>query len=172
MAKFDWARIEQEYVTGDMPLIELAERYHISQTTIYKRAKEGRFDEKRQKYRDKVAKKALNRASTRDARAISRIMTAAEKTISKLRAAITDETVFGYIVEDPPSKDWQTGEVRPGGQRVEILSKADTKALVNLSTAIRNLAMATKVMYPDGDGAGTEDERSVVIMPERDDEDE
>ena len=171
MAKFDWQKIEQEYVTGDMPLIELAERYHISQTTIYKRAKEARFDEKRQKYRDKVAKKALNRASTRDARAISRIMTAAEKTISKLRAAITDDTVYGYIVEEPITRDEETGEPR-GGRHVELLSKADTKALVNLSTAIRNLAMATKVMYPDGDGAGPADERSVLIMPGREDEDE
>ena len=167
--KFDWAKIEQEYVTGDMPLIDIAERYHISQTTIYKHAAEGNFEEKRKKYHEKVMKKALTRASTRDARAISRIMTAAEKTIRKLSGAITDDTVYGYIVDEPPRTDEETGELRPGGQRVEILTKADTKALVNLSTAIRNLALATKVMYPDGDGSGQqEDQRSVVIMPDRD----
>ena len=171
-SKIDWAKLEQEYVTGAMPLSDLREKYQVSESTIYKHAKEANFDEKRQKYREKVAKKALTRASTRDARAISRIMTAAEKTIRKLNSAITDDTVFGYVVDEGPSTDEETGEVRPGGQRVELLSKADTKALVNLSTAIRNLAMATKVMYPDGDGQGSEDERSVVIMPDRETGDE
>ena len=170
MARYDWQKIEYEYVTGDEPLRQLAAKYHISESTIYKRAKEAQFDEKRRKYREKVAKKANTRASTRDARAMSRIMTAAEKTIAKLRSAVTDDTVFGYIVDDPPSKDEETGEPTPAGRHVEILTKADTKALVNLTTAIRNLAMATKVMYPDGDGTGKEDERAVVIMPERDEE--
>ena len=169
--KFDWQRIEQEYVTGDMPLRELAERYQISETTIYKHAKEGNFDDKRRKYKEKVMKKSLSRASTRDARAISRIMTAAEKTISKLRSAITDDTVYGYIVEDPPGRDAETGEPTPAGRHVELLTKADTKAIVNLSTAIRNLAMATRVMYPEGDGDGKEQaENGVVLMPERDEE--
>lgn len=171
MPRFDWAKIETEYVTGDMPLSELARAYHISDTTIYKHAKEAEFEKKRQKYREKVAKKVLTRASTRDARAISRIMTAAEKTIRKLTGAITDPTVYGYLVDDPARKDEETGEMVPAGKRVVIVDKADTKALVNLSTAIRNLAMATKVMYPDGDGSGTEDERSVVIMPEREEGD-
>ena len=170
MGKFDWQRIEQEYVTGDMTLFSLARTYHISETTIYKHAKEGKFEEKRQKYREKVSKKALTRASTRDARAISGIMTAAEKVIRKLRSAVTEDTVYGYIVSDPPAKDMETGETVPGRQRVEILSKADTKALVNLSTAVRNLAMATKVMYPDGDGQGEETDRSVVIMPGREED--
>jgi len=172
MAKYDWRKIEQEYVTGDMPLRELAERYQISETTIYKHAKDGEYDEKRRKYREKVAKKALSRASTRDARAISRIMTAAERTIRKLNAAITDETVYGYIVQDQAQKDEETGEIRPAQPSVVILDKADTKALVNLSTAIRNLAMATKVMYPDGDGTGAQDEKSIVIMPDRDEEED
>lgn len=168
--KYDWQKIEQEYVTGDMPLYDLAVKYHISNTTIYKHAKEGNFEEKRKKYKEKVSKKALSRASTRDARAISRIMTAAERTIRKLAGAITDDTVYGYIVDDAPRRDEETGEMMPGGQHVVQLTKADTKALVNLSTAIRNLAMATKVMYPDGDSLQQGDEREVLIMPEREDE--
>lgn len=166
-AKFDWQKIEQEYVTGDMALSDLAEKYHISNTTIYKHAKDALFEEKRKKYLEKVAKKALTRASTRDARAISRVMTAAERTIRKLTGAITDDTVYGYIVDDPPRKDEETGEMIPGGQHIVQLTKADTKALVNLSTAIRNLSMAVKVMYPDGDSLREGDEREVVIMPDR-----
>lgn len=175
MAKFDWQKIEQEYVTGDMALSELAKRYHISETTIYKHAAEGNFEDKRRKYREKVAKKALTRASTRDARAISRIMTAAEKTIGKLRGAITDDTVYGYIVDDVRvEEDEETGVRVPKGKHVEILTKADTKALVNLSTAIRNLALATKVMYPEGDGDGKDsaDQGGVILMADREPEDE
>lgn len=173
MAKIDWQRLEQEYVTGDMPLRDLCGRYHVSETTIYKHAKEGRFDEKRQKYREKVAKKATARASTRDARAISRLMTGTERAIRELRRAITDDTLYGYIVTDPPTKDEETGEPKPGGLRVELLRKADTKAIVNISTAIRNLAMATKVMYP-GEGAESKDgqEQGVIILAERDLEEE
>ena len=169
-AKYDWPRIEQEYVTGSMALRELATRYKISETTIYKHAKEAKFDEKRRKYLEKVAKKAVTRTSARDARVLARLMTAADKLALKISKAVSDDTVFGYIVQDPPRTDEETGEQIPGGQRVEILTKADTKAIVNMSTAIRNMAMATKVMYPDGDGASGEDERSVVIMPERESE--
>ena len=171
-AKYDWQKIEQEYVTGDMALSDLAEKYHISNTTIYKHAKDAKFEEKRKKYLEKVAKKALTRASTRDAKAIARIMTATEKTIRKLNKAVTDETVFGYLQEDPPGTDEETGERRPGGQHLVILDKADTKALVNLSTAIRNLSMAVKVMYPDGDSLREGDEREVVIMPDREESEE
>lgn len=169
--KFDWAKIEQEYVTGKMGLREIADKYHVAMSTLSKHAKVADFTGKREKYRKKVAQKALTRASTRDAKAISRIMTAAEKTIAKLRGAITEDTIYGYITQDPPGKDEETGERVPAAQRVVLLSKADTKALVNITTAIRNLAVATKVMYPEGDGAGKEDERSVVIMPEREEDD-
>lgn len=167
--KFDWQRIEQEYVTGEMGLRELAEKYHVAMSTMSKHAKVAEFAEKRKKYRTKVGQKALTRASTRDAKAIARIMTATEKTIRKLNKAVTDETVFGYLQDDPPVKDEETGELRPGGTHLVILDKADTKALVNLSTAIRNLAMATRVMYPEGDGDGRDQtEGGVVMMPERD----
>lgn len=168
--KYDWQKIEQEYVTGEMGLRELAETHHIAMSTMSKHAKVANFAEKRKKYRTKVGRKALTRASTRDARAISRIMTAAERTIRKLTGAITDDTVYGYIVDDPPTKDEETGELKPGGQHVVQLTKADTKALVNLSTAIRNLAMATKVMYPDGDSMQPGDEREVLIMPDREED--
>ena len=33
--RYDWPKIEQEYVTGDMSLHALAERYHINDTTMY-----------------------------------------------------------------------------------------------------------------------------------------
>jgi len=170
--RYDWQKIEHEYVTGKMPLLRLIERYQISQTTMYKHAKEGNWDEKRQKYQEKVAKKALTRASTRDARAISRLMTGNERLIRELGKAITEQTLYGYIIQDAPTTDEETGELRPGGMRVQMLEKADTKALVNISTAIRNIAMATKVMYPDGDGTGQEDERSVIIMPDKEDAEE
>ena len=113
-------------------------------------------------------KKAVTRASTRDARAIARIMTAAEKTIRKLTGAITDDTVYGYVVDGPAMLNPETGKYVPNGKQLIMLDKADTKALVNLSTAIRNLAMATKVMYPDGDGDGKqEEEQGVILMPNR-----
>ena len=165
--KLDWQKIEQEYVTGEMGLRDLAEEHHVAMSTMSKHAKVQNFAEKRKKYRTKVGQKALTRASTRDAKAIARIMTATEKTIRKLNKAVTDETVFGYLQDETPGTDEETGERRPGGQHLVILDKADTKALVNLSTAIRNLSMAVKVMYPDGDSLREGDEREVVIMPDR-----
>ena len=171
MHKIDWPRIEQEYVTGSMSLSELAKRYHISQTTIYKHAKEAKFEEKRKKYGEKVAKKALTRASTRDGRAISRLMTGTERAIRELNKAIKEDTLYGYIVSNPPVKDEETGEQRPGGLRLELLPKADTKALVNISTAIRNLSMATRVMYPEGGQGRTGEEPGVIVLESRDEED-
>ena len=170
--KYDWTRIEQKYVTGDMSLRDLSAEEQIPMSTLSKHAKEAKFLDKRNKYRAKVAQRAVTRAGARDVKAISRIMTAAERTIRKLSKAITDETVYGYVVDVPGEKDPMTGETKAGGKDIVILDKADTKALVNLSTAIRNLAMATKVMYPDGDGTGVEADRGVLIMPEREEDDD
>lgn len=170
--KYDWQKVEQKYVTGDMSLRDLSAEEHIPMSTLSKHAKEAGFLDKRNRYRAKVAQKAVTRASARDVKAISRIMTAAEKTIKKLSKSITDETVFGYVNDVDTWEDALTGEVHPATKEVVILDKADTKALVNLSTAIRNLAMATKVMYPDGDGTGDTQDRQVVIMPEREEDEE
>ena len=171
--KHDWQKIEHEYVTGDMPLRELAARHHVAMSTLSKHAKDAQFTEKRDKYRKRVAQKAVTRASTRDGRAIARLMTGTEKAIRELRKAITNDTLYGYIVEDPPTKDEETGEKRPGGLRLQLMDKADTKALVNISTAIRNLAMATRVMYPEGDGDGKDlQDKGVVMMPEHEEEEE
>ena len=173
--KFDWLRIEQEYVTSDISLRELSEKYHVSMSALSKHAVDGKFTDKREKYKQKVAQKAATRASTRDGKAISRLMTGTEKAIRELRKAITEDTLYGYIVQEPAEKDEETGERRPGGLSLQLMRKADTKALVNISTAIRNLAMATRVMYPEGDGDGEKMEHSgVVLMPtiQEDDEEE
>lgn len=170
--KYDWPRIEQKYVTGDMSLRDLSAEEHIPMSTLSKHAKEAGFLDKRNRYRAKVAQKAVTRASARDIKALSRVMTGAERTIRKLNQAITDSTLYGYIVDTPAEKDVMTGETKPAGKDVVILDKADTKALVNISTAVRNLAMAIKVMYPDGDGTGDTQDRQVVIMPEREEDEE
>lgn len=170
MAKYDWDKIEHEYVTSTISMRELAERYKIPEKTLFQHAKKVDLVGQRRKFSAKVRQKAFTRDSNKAAKTLSNIGLASDKLINETMRALTEETLYGQIVEMPPVKDEETGMMRIGLQ-VEITPKADVKAIQGLSNALKNLMAVVKDLYPDA-GQGIGNERGVIIMPPRQEQDD
>ena len=61
--RIEWDRIKAEYLVGDITLQELAEKYHISLSTIYKKASSDGWKNGRKEVGRKVAGKMATRAA-------------------------------------------------------------------------------------------------------------
>lgn len=151
--RYDWDRIEHEYVTGKATYAELEEKYKIPRSTFEKRAKVRKFAEKRGEYEEKVRQKRLARAQARDSRIFANLGGALDNAARLLKKLTSDEdTLHGKIL---------TVE----GEAIEVRTKkADTKALRDLTAAVKDAAAAMRLLAPeqaeqDGNAGG------VVIIP-------
>lgn len=152
--KYDWEKIEQEYVSGKMTMEKLAEKYKISISTFQKKAIERKFTEKRSKYAEKVQEKALARAQARDARTLGNLSSALDKAAKVLNKYITDEdALFGRV------------SVTGDGVQEYRVKKIDTKALRDMTSALREATAAMQLIRPNG--AQEEEQGGVVVLPER-----
>lgn len=69
---------EQRYITGDMSLQALAQEIGVGQTTICRWSTEGKWAQKRRKYREKTLKKAVTRAGNKKADKLARMLEASD----------------------------------------------------------------------------------------------
>lgn len=67
---------EQRYITGDMGLRALGQAMSIPASTINRWSTEGKWAQKRRKYREKTLKKAVNRAGNKKAGQLARMLEA------------------------------------------------------------------------------------------------
>lgn len=156
--KYDWAKIEHEYVTGKMDMARLADKYQIPLNTFYKRAEVRDFQGKREKYTNQMREKALARAQARDIRTLSNVKSALDKAARLLNKYIVDEdTLHGRI---------HTGDF---GVTEYKTKKLDTKALRDMTAALRETTAALTALAP-AEGADREQRSGVIILPEVDEE--
>ena len=154
--KYDWEKIEQEFISGKSTMEALARKYQIPLNTFYKRAKVRKFSEKRENYARRVQEKALARAQARDARTLGNLSSALDKAARLLNKYVADEkTLHTKIVNH---MDGSLEEVK--------VEKVDTKALRDMTAAMREVSAAIKLLQPDAGGPGGE-EGGVVMMPEQ-----
>ena len=153
--KYDWGKIENEYVTGKMSVEKLAMKYGIPISTITKKAIERKFSEKRRIYAEKVKEKALARAQARDARTLGNLQSALDKAAKLLnRYVADDDTLFGRV------------SVSQDGVEEYRVKKMDTKALRDMTSAMKEVSAAIKLLQPETGGPSGE-EGGVVMMPDQ-----
>lgn len=153
--KYDWGKIEQEYVTGKMSMEKLAEKHKIPYSSFRKYANGHKFQEKRTEYGQKVAQKALARAQARDARTLGNLGSALDKAARTLNKYITDEdTLFGRV------------SVGQDGVVEARVKKLDTKALRDMTAAMREVSAAIKLLQPETADREDENKSGVILMPE------
>ena len=163
---YNWESIRAEYVTGDMSLRQLARDHDMPFSTLKKHLETHDFAKERDAYRRRVAQKATEDAERRDVAALSRLMTATERATDIVGDAMTNDTIYGYLSTKLAENDEETGEKKPGGLTITKLPKADTRAIVNLTSAIKNLALTIKTINPDATAADGQ-QNGVVIIPNR-----
>ena len=153
--KYDWGKIEQEYVTGKMSMEKLAEKHKIPYSSFRKYANGHKFQDKRTEYGQKVAQKALARAQARDARTLGNLGSALDKAARLLNKYVNDDdTIHGKIVNH---MDGRIEEIRT--------KKLDTKALRDMTAAMREVSAAIKLLQPETD-RGDEKQEGIIILSE------
>ena len=162
MAKYDWTKIEHEYVTGKASMEALAKKHKIPINTFYKHAKEAEFSKKREKYTKTIQEKALARAAAREAKTIDDLKSAAGKAAKLLSKAFGDEATLhnelGYV------------HGRPVEERMDRLN---TKALRDLPGAVKDLAAVLQAFgATEREETQAETGNNVLVLAEREDETE
>ena len=117
----DWERIKAEYVTGTETLREVAERYGIAFSTIFRHASIESWVEAKEAERARIASsvqaKARERRVKREAAALERVETQIERLLEEIERALADpDQLYRYIT-------------RMGQDTAEkVFGKMDTKA--------------------------------------------
>jgi len=132
----DWAAIETEYVRGKMSQQELAKSAGIAYGTLNRHAKEGGWQDKRRKYRERTVKKALTRASARDARKLASLKRSADRMAGMLEKALRDpDVMYRRTTMDAFGNVHDVIGDAPEGKNFRNM----TAALLDLTKAIRDL---------------------------------
>ena len=139
----------------------VAERYGVAKSTFMRQANVRKFSEKRTKFRQKSEDQALARARAREARRLDRtntnIVSALDRAAKRINRLLDDDaTLHGKILA---TEDGIT-EIRT--------NKADTRALRELTSALRDVVSALQMQQGGSQGAGESNNQGVIILPERD----
>lgn len=132
------AEARQRYVTGTESLAAIGAALGISENTMGKWCREGKWVQERKKFQKRAARKAINKAVDKKAKELARLLEASECMESALvKAARAFDSDM-----DRNSAKFANGQMR--GRNIESLSKAiktqlDTRMLISgiMSTADR-----------------------------------
>ena len=157
--KIDWAKIKGEYVTSDISLVKIAEKYGVSPSAVQKRSKKEGWsvDKKKQhkKAADKVAKKLNDKKVRKAVSDIDRVCNAASKLISKINRAIDEvdkreiqsktcyrERAEGKQTVTKTKKGTKENFTETVTEEVEISEKlglVDTKNIAEIAKSLLNI---------------------------------
>ena len=146
--KIDWAKIKGEYVTSDISLVKIAEKYGVSPSAVQKRSKkEGWSAEKKKQHKraaEKVAKKLNDKKVRKAVNDIERVCNAASKLISKINRAIdeVDKKELAKIKIVKTKKFTDEGQVETTEKEREIdicYGLVDTKNIAEIAKSLLNI---------------------------------
>lgn len=141
----DWEAIKSEYITTRTSYRKLSEKWGVSFRTLSDRANREGWFEARNKYRNSVVERTVQKAasyrSSANANKLLKIQESADKISDAVAKVLEDTEQFTrYIV---------TVGLGGGETKVEErnFKKADTKAIKDLAGAIKDLACVMRNVY-------------------------
>lgn len=138
--KFDWAKIEHEYVCGNDSTRTLAKKYGASESVLKENCAKWNWVKKRKEYRAACLQKATQKAQHREANRLAKLMTATGKAIDAATAALDDQKQFNrYIITEMSGGDTIVSE--------RLYDKVDTKALRDLTVVLKDLTGLMRDFY-------------------------
>lgn len=140
--KASWENIKHEYISTDISLAELAEKYKISRSTLYKRSAKEKWNEGRKRIKKKTSEKFEEKVSrkkaTEEKNNLEKLLQAANSMASEIEKAMQDPEQFKrYLVQKKDRK--ASGEEK---MRVEerTFRKYDARAMKDMTMALKELA--------------------------------
>lgn len=138
MRKTDWEKIKTEYITGDPSIRFLCEKYKINKRTMANRCTEEKWVDQRKKYREKVVKKAVQKAEAPRVKEIANTLARMNSIGAIVDAYLEPERYNKFQVSFGGGGDFDVEE--------REFEKPDTKAISDLATAAEKVAKVTLML--------------------------
>jgi hypothetical protein len=123
----DWNAIRQEYITDESSSYrKLAQKYGLSYTSIGDKARKEGWAEQRSQYLNKTLSKTINAIGKSQAKRAERVVSVADKLLTKIEAAI-DEYGGEALIANPQALKHITGALKDIKDIQMIKSDADLR---------------------------------------------
>lgn len=150
----DWEKIRNEYITDKTSYRKLAEKYAVPFKTLSSRAKNEGWRAAREKLREKTITKLVENQAKKDAKRLTKLIDATERTIDVATRALADEKQFNrYITErvEKYAEPQDDGDCAPIAEKrwseEQIFGKVDTKALKEMTGVLKELTGLMREFY-------------------------
>jgi len=140
----DWEAIKSEYITTSISYRKLAEKWGVSFRTLADRAKREGWPIERDNYRNSVVTRTVqivsSRTSSTNANRLLRLQEAADSMSKVIAEVFGDAEQFNrHIIQTRDGDTWDADE--------RVFSKIDTKAIKDLTGAMKDLAYVLRNIY-------------------------
>lgn len=132
--KTPWVEIKTKYITGRQSCKKLAEEYGIRPKLVSERCRKEKWVLEREQYRENTGKKAVAQASHAQARELAGLIRASDRMVEELEKVLEDADQF-YRHLDTDSME------------IQVLTKADTKAMRNIASALREMTAVMRDLH-------------------------
>ena len=131
---YDWDKIRTEYITSDLSLKDIAEKYGVQQRLVNTKSAEQGWVDQRKKYNAKVVEKAVNKVATKRANQLAKELAIADNISNVLKKALDDAEQFNRYIIDTTTRVDGT-EIRTSEEKT--FEKVDMRALKDAAAALR-----------------------------------
>lgn len=131
----DWTAIRAEYVTTDIGLKKLSDKYGVPLATIKRRCSKEGWVEERKKRKDKAVDQVIQKVVQNDAKKIGKKLEGLQTTAESLAALIQVQIGDAWNVRE--------ARVAAGG----LITDEDTKVLKDLTTALKGVTDVMRDIY-------------------------
>ena len=132
--KYDWDNIRTEYITSDLSLKDISDKYGVSQRLVNTKSAEQGWVEQRKKYNAKVVEKAVNKVAAKRANQLAKELAIADNISNVLKKALDDAEQFNRYIIDTTTRVDGT-EIRTSEEKT--FEKVDMRALKDAAAALR-----------------------------------
>ena len=131
---YDWDKIRTEYITSDLSLKDISEKYGVQQRLVNTKSAEQGWVDQRKNYHAKVVEKAVNKVATKRANQLAKELAIADNISNVLKKALDDAEQFNRYIIDTTTRVDGT-EIRTSEEKT--FEKVDMRALKDAAAALR-----------------------------------
>lgn len=131
---YDWDKLRTEYITSDLSLKDISDKYGVSQRLVNTKSAEQGWVDQRKKYNAKVVEKAVNKVAAKRANQLAKELAIADNISNVLKKALDDAEQFNRYIIDTTTRVDGT-EIRTSEEKT--FEKVDMRALKDAAAALR-----------------------------------
>ena len=141
----DWDKIRAEYVTSSKSYTQLSEEHDVQRSLLGRHARQENWPAQRAQYRQKVAREAIKKQGSKDARQLAALMDAADLLAFQILDMVNDEEQFHRYVDSGYVRDAR-GDYKHVHHEY-VSEKVDTKAVSNAARALSDMTRTMRNLY-------------------------